>query len=221
MQARLAAVVVAMLALAASAHAQQYSAPDYGPPGGFQGGPAAGPPVGSGYEGPPPGSGYQGPPGAGYDQGPPPGSGDQGAPGAGPPILQAQPQGLQQTGRIFCMQTANFRVADRDNTPERYRPFLGIWSDGAWTPKTCAALIVQSIGPNGRASIVYVYGPPDNMTPGPGGVLHGTGIVRGGMLKFQNSDGSQFSFRPDATDLAGSLTTPQGQTFQSVFKESF
>jgi hypothetical protein len=119
------------------------------------------------------------------------------------------------------MQTVGFRVADRDSVPQRYRDLLGIWSDGAWTAKTCAALIVQSVGADGTASIVYVYGPPDNVTPGPGGVLHGTGIVRGGVLRFQNSDGSQFAFRLDLSDLAGSWTTPQGQTYQSVFKQSF
>ena len=32
---------------------------------------------------------------------------------------------------------------DRAVIPERYRPFVGIWSDAAWTPQLCAALIVE------------------------------------------------------------------------------
>ena len=53
-----------------------------------------------------------------------------------------------------------------------------------------------------------------------GGVLHGTGIIQGGELKFQNSDGSQFAFRPLYADLDGHLTTPQGRNYKAVFKKT-
>ena len=53
-----------------------------------------------------------------------------------------------------------------------------------------------------------------------GGVLHGTGIIRDGELKFQNSDGSQFAFRLVYADLDGRLTTPQGQSHQAIFKKT-
>ena len=54
----------------------------------------------------------------------------------------------------------------------------------------------------------------------PGGVLNGTGIVQDGELRFQNSDGSQFAFRPLYADLDGRLTTPQGQSYQTIFKKT-
>ena len=76
------------------------------------------------------------------------------------------------------------------------------------------------VTPDGTASIVYVYGPMGSGGRGAGGVLHGTGIIRDGELRFQNSDGSQFAFRPLYADLSGQLTTPQGQNYQAIFKKT-
>lgn len=122
--------------------------------------------------------------------------------------------------RVFCEQPVAIRLADRDAVPARYRPFVGIWSDASWTPQLCAALIVENVTPDGTASIVYVFGPMGSAAGRPGGILRGTGIVRDGALLFQNSDGSQFSFRPRYADLDGSLTTPQGERYEAVFKKA-
>ena len=122
-------------------------------------------------------------------------------------------------GRVFCEQPVAVQLADRDAVPERYRPFVGIWSDAAWSPLLCAALIVSNVSPDGTASIVYVYGPMAANARG-GGVLHGTGLIRNGELKFQNADGSQFAFRLLYADLDGHLTTPQRQNYQAVFKKT-
>jgi hypothetical protein len=130
-----------------------------------------------------------------------------------PPIPDA-------TARVFCGQTVPVHVADRDSVSERYRAFVGIWSDAAWTPLLCAALIVENVAPDGTATIVYAFGPIGSNTRQPGGVLNGIGIVRNGELRFQNSDGSQFAFRPLYADLDGELTTPQGQTYRAVFKKT-
>jgi hypothetical protein len=124
------------------------------------------------------------------------------------------------TARVFCAQPVTVRVAEPDSVPARYRPFLGIWSDAAWSPRLCAALIVQSVAPDGTATIVYAFGPMGSNLRGPGGVLHGTGVIRDGELRFQNADGSQFAFRPLYADLDGKLTTPQGQTYEAVFKQT-
>ena len=78
----------------------------------------------------------------------------------------------------------------------------------------------RAVQPDGTASIVYVYGPIGSNNRRPGGVLHGTGIIRDGELRFQNSDGTQFAFRPLYADLDGRLTTPQGQSYQAVFKKT-
>jgi hypothetical protein len=55
----------------------------------------------------------------------------------------------------------------------------------------------------------------------PGGVLHGTGIVKDGALLFQNSDGGQYAFQPFYADLSGRWTTPQGQTYDAIFKRAY
>jgi hypothetical protein len=133
---------------------------------------------------------------------------------APPPTAEAEP------GRVFCEQSVSFRVADPSTAREPYRRFLGVWSDAAWDANTCAALIVDNIDPDGTASIIYAFGPLASSARTPGGVLHGTGVVRDGELKFQNSDGSQFVFRPLYADLDGRLTTPQGQTYEALFKKA-
>jgi len=124
------------------------------------------------------------------------------------------------TGRVFCEQPVTVQLADPDAVGERFRPFIGIWSDASWTPLLCAALIVENVAPDGTATILYVFGPMGAGGRGAGGVLQGTGIIRDGELRFQNSDGSQFAFRPLYADLAGRLTTPKNETYQAVFKKT-
>jgi hypothetical protein len=123
--------------------------------------------------------------------------------------------------RIFCQQNVPIRLADPMSVPEGYRPLLGIWSDAAWTPQLCAALIVETVAADGTATMTYAYGPIGSGNRASGGVLHGTGIVRDGELKFQNNDGSQYSFKPFYADLAGRLTTPQGQSYEAIFKKTY
>jgi hypothetical protein len=134
---------------------------------------------------------------------------------APPPTAGAQP------GRVFCEQSVSYGLVDASTIPESYRRFLGAWTDAAWDANTCAALIVDDVKPDGTASIIYVYGPLGANTHGTGGVLHGTGVIRDDELKFQNSDGTQFAFRPAFADLVGNMTTPKGQSYQAAFKKTF
>jgi hypothetical protein len=122
--------------------------------------------------------------------------------------------------RVFCDQTVAVRFVDPVMIPNSYRQFVGMWSDASWTPQLCAALIVENVQSDGTAALVYIFGPMGSNTGRPGGVLHGTGVIRDGELRFQNSDGSQFAFRPLYGDLDGRLTTPQGQSHQAVFKKT-
>ncbi len=126
--------------------------------------------------------------------------------------------------RVFCEQAVTVQLADPDAVAEPFRPFVGIWSDASWTPQLCAALIVENVAPDGTATILYVFGPMGANPRGPsgavGGVLQGTGIIRDGELRFQNSDGSQFAFRPLYADLDGHLTTPRDQSYQAIFKKT-
>ena len=86
--------------------------------------------------------------------------------------------------------------------------------------RTFARFAVENVAPDGTATILYAFGPIGSGARGPGGVLNGTGIVQDGELRFQNSDGSQFAFRPVYADLEGRLTTPQGQSYRAVFKKT-
>jgi hypothetical protein len=147
---------------------------------------------------------------------PPPGPPLGGPPPAAPPAAPEAP-----VGREFCQQAVTFTVAPRDNVPDPFRAFVGIFSDAAWTPTQCAALVVENVTNDGTATIIYAYGPMGASARGPGGVLNGTGVIRNGELKFQNSDGTQFSFKPFYSDLDGHLVTPKGQAYETIFKRSF
>jgi hypothetical protein len=140
---------------------------------------------------------------------------------AGAVVAQAPPTGPEpQSGRVFCEQSVSYRIADPGTVPEPFRRFLGAWSDAAWNPKSCAALIVDNVDPGGTASIIYIYGPLGSNSRTPGGTLHGTGIIRDGELRFQNSDGTQFAFRPGIVDLVGHMTTPNGPSYEAAFKKT-
>jgi hypothetical protein len=136
------------------------------------------------------------------------------------PAAPAPPVAGPAAERVFCDQTVAVHFIDPAVIPNSYRQFVGMWSDASWTPQLCAALIVENVQPDGTAALVYVFGPMGSNTQRPGGVLHGTGVIRDGELRFQNSDGSQFAFRPLYGDLNGRLTTPQGQSHQAVFKKT-
>jgi hypothetical protein len=139
---------------------------------------------------------------------------------AGAQAQAPPPAAAPQEGRVFCEQSVNYRIADAATVPAPYRRFLGAWSDAAWDPSTCAALIVENVDPDGTAALTYVQGPLASNSATPGVVLHGTGVVRDGELRFQNSDGAQFAFRPGIADLIGRMTTPRGQSYEAVFKKT-
>ncbi len=149
---------------------------------------------------------------------------DQSAPQAMPPANAPAPapqsNDQQPPGRVLCEQHVAYHLAEPGTVPEQYRRYLGVWSDAAWDIKTCAALIVEDVKPDGTASIIYVYGPLGSRSTVTGAVLHGTGIVRDGALRFQNSDGSQYAFRPGIVDLTGHWINPQGESFQAAFKQT-
>jgi len=136
-----------------------------------------------------------------------------------PPPAAAMPS--EGGSRVFCDQAVTFRLADPAAIPDAFRPFIGIFSDAAWTPTFCAALIVENVQRDGTVSIIYAFGPMGSNARVKGGVLHGAGVIRDGELRFQNSDGSQFAFRPLYSDLEGRLTTSQGQSYQAIFKKTF
>jgi len=143
-------------------------------------------------------------------------------PSAAPSPSGSEPQSpeQQQPGRTFCEQSVPFHLADPASVPDQYRRFVGIWSDAAWDVRTCAALIVQDVKPDGSASIIYVYGPEGSGSAVTGAVLHGTGVIRGDELRFQNADGSQFAFRPGVVDMVGHWINPKGESFQATFKQT-
>ena len=114
------------------------------------------------------------------------------------------------------------------STSRRARPFrkpivafVGIWSDAAWTPQLCAALIVENVDRRRhRHDHLRLRADRRRATAGPAACCTAPASIRDGELKFQNSDGSQFAFKPFYADLVGHLATPKGQTYEAIFKTS-
>ncbi len=69
------------------------------------------------------------------------------------PTPPASAPGPAPEGRVFCNQPVNFTVSPRENVPEPYRAFVGIFSDAAWNAQLCAALIVENVTNDGTATI--------------------------------------------------------------------
>src|SRR5579864_5512330 len=99
-------------------------------------------------------------------------------PAAAAPAISAPMS--ESTARVFCEQPVTVQLADPNAVDERFRPFIGVWSDASWTPQLCAALVVENVAPDGTATILYVFGPMGANARGAGGVLQGTGIIREG-----------------------------------------
>jgi hypothetical protein len=142
------------------------------------------------------------------------------APEDQPSPAPAAPPADTGPSRVFCGQTVSYHLVDPDSAAPVGQPFIGIWSDAAWTPQLCAALIVENVAADGTATISYAFGPLGSGSQKGGGVLHGTGIVQNGELKFQNNDGSQYAFKPFYADLGGHWTTPKGENYDAIFKRT-
>lgn len=144
-----------------------------------------------------------------------------------PPSAAEQPPAPaeQPPARVFCDQNVAVRLDDPASAPDQYRRFIGVWSDAAWDARTCAALIVQHVEPDGKASIAYIYGPEGSRSTVTGAILRGIGVIKDGELRFQNSDGSQYAFRPrlvgtEVVDMVGHWINPKGDSFQATFKQT-
>lgn len=206
--------VISLIALPAAALAQGGPGPATGAPIELAPPPPSPPPAAAPPPvAPPPVAPPQTPPSSDQQ-----GNGPQG--GAPPGGEEQQTAGQQPPGRTFCEQNVAFAPLDPSTVPEQYRRFVGVWSDAAWDARTCAALVVQDVKPDGAASIIYVYGPEGSDSSVPGAVLHGTGVIRNGALRFQNSDGSQYAFRPGIADMTGHWINPKGESFQATFKQT-
>src|SRR5581483_9223020 len=74
------------------------------------------------------------------------------------PMPVTEPPGPAVT-RDFCGQEGTFTLADLAAAAPPCRDFIGIWSAAASTPGPCAALIVETVSPEGGAAVGYAYGP--------------------------------------------------------------
>jgi len=90
------------------------------------------------------------------------------------------------------------------------------------TPIPAPPLIGDNVDPDGTASIIYVYGPL-----GSGARVarrdfgHGTGVIRDGELRFQNSDGTTVRVPPGNRRSRRAHDHSRCPNLRSRFKKTF
>ncbi|MBV9859129.1 MAG: retroviral-like aspartic protease family protein [Alphaproteobacteria bacterium] len=119
---------------------------------------------------------------------------------------QPQHETPQFNNSILCGQPVSYQI-DSVRTPDQYRGYLGVWT-GVWNnnARICGSLVVQRIGTDGTADIVYVYGPSSPARPFPWKKQRAVGaILPDGRLSFQDEQGSRFTFSIEAPGILGGL----------------
>jgi hypothetical protein len=93
-------------------------------------------------------------------------------------------------------------VVDRTYSAEFGGAWTGIWNNAS---RLCGALIVNKISYDGRADITYIYGPSGLDNSIQWKQQHVVGMLRDGVLSFQDDQGSTFRFGLRSPLSAGSL----------------
>ena len=118
------------------------------------------------------------------------------APPSSPAPLQPKPapREVSRTSSL-CGRVTEYSVAMPAGSGG-FDEFIGAWS-GNWSNRngTCGALIVTNVYPNGRADIIYIFGPGNGAGPGlPWKRQQPTAAISNGTLSFHDDQGSLFNF---------------------------
>jgi hypothetical protein len=88
---------------------------------------------------------------------------------------------------------------------------VGIWS-GDWSSRICGGLIVERIGFDGRADIVYVYA-----TSSKSGEYRLQAETEGNVLQFADPEGGRFAFMLEGGNLTAHFMSLKGLELDTVF----
>jgi Trypsin-like peptidase domain len=115
-----------------------------------------------------------------------------------------------------CGRSVEYTMPQTSSNPGLVGVWTGNWSNSG---RLCGALIVENIGPNGIANLIYVYGPSR-----PGSKLEwkqqrATGILNGGELSFQDDQGSTFSFHRSGPETLGAIFEGRSGKLSGSFQQ--
>jgi hypothetical protein len=118
------------------------------------------------------------------------------------------PERVQTCGLSVSTQ----RVPVPPGTPANVAAFHGFWADGRWNDVLCAALMVRSVTPDGRADVSYIHGahPPWSITaPGEARV---SGRITGNQLFLTLANGAAVAYTMSGADVLSATYTLRGRT---------
>lgn len=135
----------------------------------------------------------------------------------GSTVQQVVAQGAGTSATPARIQVCGLSVsAQREpvppGTPANVAAFHGFWADGRWNDVLCAALIVRSVTPEGRADVSYIWGahPPWNITaPGESRV---SARITGNQLFLTLANGTAVAYTMSAVDVLSATYTLWGRT---------
>jgi hypothetical protein len=116
----------------------------------------------------------------------------------------------------LCGKAVSYDSNAAQGSTQQQRDFIGVWSGGIWNSNVCGALIVESVGYDGSATVTYVYGPAGARTKVAWKALRRTALVRSGELKFDDDQGGHFTFWPAGGSLQGRFVDAKGRSLQTV-----
>jgi hypothetical protein len=118
-----------------------------------------------------------------------------------------EPDPSQTTTAYLCGKSISYR----GGVSYGQQILVGVWS-GNWSSRVCGGLVVERIGSDGRADIVYVY----VASLKPGG-FRAVAEVAGPVINFVDPDGGRFTFMLEGGNLTARFVSAKGSELSAVF----
>ncbi|HEY6979493.1 hypothetical protein [Reyranella sp.] len=112
----------------------------------------------------------------------------------------------RETATLCGLPVAFNATPPAAGVPEQARAFSGVWT-GKWDDGLCSALIVESVHPNGYASLIYVHGAMGGARPVAAGALRLSGAIAGSKLT-NGVQGSYMEYVLHDNELLGNYSIP-------------
>jgi hypothetical protein len=132
---------------------------------------------------------------------------------AGPAATDATAQSSEAGDKVCGVGVTPVFVPASDDTPERFRAFLGQWGDGSdrWDGALCHALYVEEVRPDGSAFALYVHGVAAQYGIAKPNAVRMKGKIEGNALTFLRPRASieiRYVLNDDRSALSGTWENP-------------
>jgi len=118
---------------------------------------------------------------------------------------------------VLCGRQVNYAIDPSGSSTG----FLGVWA-GNWNNpgRLCGGLIVEKIDPHGAADVIYVFGPSQSGSRFPWRQQQRIGTVSDGKLRFEDDQGSTFTFYSGGYDQLNATFISRSGRLSGSFQKS-